>query len=338
MPFIPKSIRGDASNNFSGGLSPLGLAGGIAAGSLLYPILTSKLGMTSQNAFVNTVSLSYMLARYYFGNLNEIKPAAVIAGIPLGTLRELSHGISDREVRYRANGGVFLAHQSGGNESLRIIGYAWGPNRFIFLNMLEFLFIYGSSSIQDMLAESGTAGFWKQQPLVHTYGQPMSSEFLGTDPWEEAKLENISEGYREQHMTFPVVTKNRIYLSMYIETYSWRQRIDEEGRKRIEYTIFFRRYEPMEEFEYGEVKIPPREEGEAPTYIQVYRDRTKKENPIIYSPWKAGIEILTSLFINFGATLGIPETLVFAQQFQRNYFGIESSKGRIPGIIEQRYF
>ncbi len=60
---------------------------------------------------------------------------------------------------------------------------------------------------------------------------------------------------------------------------------------------------------------------------------------MIYSAWKSGIEILTTLYINFGVTFGIPNTVDFAHQFQMNYFGVDSqSKGRIPGIIEQRFF
>lgn len=337
MPFIPRSTKLE-SDLFSGGISPIGLTGGIAAGAIIYPILTSKLGMTKENAYVNAISLSYMLARYYLGNLNDIKPAAVIAGIPLGSVTELSHGISDREVRYRANGGVFLAHQHGGNESLRIIGRAWGPNRFIFLNMLDFLFLYGSERVEDVLAQTTQSEFWDQQPIVYEYGQPMSGSNLGFDPWQEVKLENISEGYKEQHMTFPVITKDRVYLSMFIETYSWRQRLDEEGRKMVEYTIFFRKYEPVEEYDFGQVQKPPINDGDAPEYINVYRERTKKENPRVYAEYKSSIEILTSLLVNFGLLLNVSSILDFGQQFMMNYFGSKRVEGRIPSIIEQSFF
>ena len=296
----------------------------------------AKLNLTRRDALSITF-LTYMLARYYFKDLNAIKPAAVIAGIPLGTVTELSHGISDREVRYRANGGVFLAHQSGGNESLRIIGQAWGPNRFLFLNMLDFLFVYGSSKVIDVFAGFDSA-FPGQGNLLHVQGDPTTQIPKGIDPWQEVKLENVSEGYKEQHLTFPIITRNRIYLSMYIETYTWRQRIDVEGRKMVEYTIFFRKYEPLEEFEFGIVEVPAKDPAEAPKRIRVYKERYKKENPSIYVNWRSGVEILMTLFINFGDVFNINNISNFGTQFQMNYFGIDSQEGRIPGIIEQRFF
>jgi len=305
---------------------------------MIISTIISKLGV-SGDQFRNVVTLTYMLARHYFGNLNTIKPSAVIGGIPLGTVVELSHGISDREIRYRSNGGIFLAHQDGGNESLRIIGQAWGPNRFLFLNMLEFLFIYGSSTTVDVISAATVAGFPGQQTVYYTEGNRISQLDLGTDPWQQVREENMNEGYKEQHMTFPVITKDRVYLSMFIETYSWRQRLDVEGRKMIEYTIFFRKYEPEEEYEYAEIKLPANNEEEAPKPINVYRERAKKENPMIYLGWKSSIEMLTTLAINFGDLFNLNNITKFGQQFQMNYFGIDDqTKGRIPGIIERRGF
>jgi len=77
------------------------------------------------NVITNLTIISTVLARYYLTNKKRIKPAAVMAGIPLGTVNELSMALSDRIVKYRATGGIFLAHQDGGNESLRIICKAW---------------------------------------------------------------------------------------------------------------------------------------------------------------------------------------------------------------------
>lgn len=299
--------------------------------------ITSILGKTRQG-ISTAVSMTYMITRYYLGIFGDIPPSAVIAGIPLATTIELSHGISDREVRYRSSGGVFLAHQSGGNESLRIIGQAWGPNRFIFLTMLEFLFIYGSSKVVDVLGGLPEA-FPGQGNVVHKDGSELkTTDPVGIDPWEEVKLANISEGYKEQHLTFPVITKDRIYLSMYIETYTWRQRVDVEGRKMVEYTIFFRKYEPDDEYEYGVIETPPKKEEEAPGTMKVYRNRDKNENSLFFVNMKSGLEIALTLAINFGTVYNISDVTRFGQQFQMNYFGIDSQKGRIPGIIETRGF
>ena len=102
------------------------------------------------NVITNLTIVSTIIARYYLTNKKRIKPAAVLAGIPLGTVQELSMALSDRIVKYRATGGIFLAHQDGGNESLRIICKAWGLSRYIFLIMLDFLFLYGSDKILDL--------------------------------------------------------------------------------------------------------------------------------------------------------------------------------------------
>ena len=102
------------------------------------------------NVVVNLTMIASTLNRYYLSNKKRIKPAAVLGGIPLGTVEELSMALSDRILKYRATGGVFLAHQDGGNESLRIVCKAWGLGRYLFLTMLDFLFMYGSAKILDL--------------------------------------------------------------------------------------------------------------------------------------------------------------------------------------------
>ena len=124
------------------------------------------------NVITNLTIVSTILARYYLGNKKRIKPAAVMAGIPLGTVNELSMALSDMILKYRATGGIFLAHQDGGNESLRIICKAWGLGRYIFLIMLDFLFLYGSAKILDLFqglfpfGESGLPAGAEMAPLI----------------------------------------------------------------------------------------------------------------------------------------------------------------------------
>jgi len=337
--FIPKGIGEVAT----GALGAMGVALSIGIGATIFPIMTQALAFSPNQAFVNAVSLSYMLARYYLGNVQPIQPAAVIAGIPLGSVEELSHGISDRQVKYRANGGIFLAHQHGGNESLRIVGKAWGPNRFLFLNMLDFLFLWGSSNIIDVFAQTLTSGFWGQQNVPTLADTPplVNPKLLETkvDPWKEIELTSFDEGYRDNRMTFPVITRNRIYVSMYIETYTWRQDLDRDKRKVVTYTIFFRKYEPEQEYEFGNIIIPAKEEGEEEYYMKAYRKPEKADKPLATSYLKAGLEIFPTLFINAGQVFNPNNWVKFAGQMLRNYFGVDSfEKGRIPGIIEQRGF
>ena len=300
-----------------------------------WPIMSGKLGYDYKNSLINTVALTYSLTKHYWLNYGNIKPSCVVAGVPFPTVEELSHGISDREVRYRANGGVFLAHQSGGNESLRVVGRAWGENRFWFLNMLDLLFLWGSTKTIDVFANAfdGVA----RRLVVDQSGNYMKRAFeVSKDPWVEFNDSNLNEGYKEQHLTFPVITKNRVYLAMYIETYSWRQRLDKDGRKMIEYTIFFRKYEPAPEYEFAKLKVPKQRPPGTFKHLKVYREKTVNK-PLTYAAWKAITEISATMSI-YMDLFGIGVIFDFGQQLILNYFGINAKEGRIPGIIEQRGF
>lgn len=317
-----------------------GIVGGGFSAISTWPIMTAKVGYTPRNAFVNVTALTWSLWKHYFLNLviGEIVPAAVIAGIPIPSVDELSHGISDREVRYRANGGIFLAHQHGGNESLRIVGRAWGTSRFLFLNMLDLLFLWGSDKTIDVFKEATSSiselNIASTPPSATTGSAAKRLEDIDRDPWKKFNKSNLNEGYHEQHMTFPVITKDRVYISMYIETFSWRQRLDKEGRKMVEYTIFFRKYEPQQEYKRGFIKIPKRKSGTK--RVEVYKQKTIS-SPMIYSGWKATVEIIATIAIH-PEMFNVGNITNFGQQFVMNYFGSGELDDRIPGIIEQRFF
>ena len=304
------------------------------------PILTGKLGYDPRNSLINFLSLNYSLWKHYIGNLSDIKPSAVVAGIPLPSVDELSHGISDREVRYRANGGVFLSHQTGGNESLRIVGKAWGDNRFLFLSMLDLLFLWGTTTQIDMYANKiGSIKILElaKTPRIAKVGKAaLRLKEIDKDPWREFDADSPNSGYQEQHMTFPVISKNRVYLSMFIETYSWRQRIDKENRKMVEYTIFFRKYEPQPQWDFRIVYAPPKDPGEKPKKLVVYKEKTPDIN-LISAAWKASIEILATISIH-EEVYKDDNFIKFGQQFILNYFGNNNQDDKIPGIIQQRGF
>jgi len=343
----------------------IGAAGSVIAGffsgAVLFPAVTQILGQSAMQGMTTAVTLSYMLARYYFGNLGDIQPAAVIGGIPLGTVSELSHGISDREVKYRANGGVFLAHQDGGNESLRIVGKAWGPNRFLFLNMLDFLFLYGSSTMIDVFRE---AADYIESLSIPRYPSlsALTTASTTVDPWQEFELNANDEGFREHHATFPIITRNRIYMSMYIETYSWRQEIEEDGRQAVTYTIFFRKYEPEPPYEFAKVRLPSKKEGEEGEEIVVYKVPESSQSQEIHPRtknfyYKAVAEIMPSMLLQvLSPGFQADEVAGFGNQMWKNFFGTEQVKEkrirdpttgeivtttvrtRIPGLIERRFF
>jgi len=316
------------------------VAGGFSSAAT-WPIMSGKLGFSARNTFVNVTTLTYSIWKHYILqdlSPSKIKPSAVIAGIPLPSVDELSHAISDRETRYRAHGGVFLAHQSGGNESLRIVGKAWGTSRFLFLNMLDLLFLWGSSSTIDVFTQATNRGFNNFPSIAVDIQEPyMNRVFqVSKDPWEKFNQDNLNGGFQEQHMTFPVLTKNRVYISMFIETYSWRQRIDKENRKMIEYVLFFRKYEPPPEYEFARMRVPTID-PDVYREVKVYKQKSIN-TPIIYAMWKGLTEIMATLSINREA-FDVGNAYDWGQQFIMNYFGVNVKDGRIPGIIEQRgYF
>jgi len=194
------------------------------------------------NVVTNLTVIGASLNRYYLSNKKRIKPAAVLAGIPLGTVEELSMALSDRILKYRAQGGIFLAHQDGGNESLRIVCKAWGISRYIFLIMLDFLFMYGSAKIVDLfsgISEFGSSAFGIGKITKDIFGKSVQKK----NPWKRFNDMNREEGREEYHSTFPIVTKNRIFSSMYLETYDIIESVN-AGMNMLTVTLFLRKYRP----------------------------------------------------------------------------------------------
>lgn len=227
------------------------------------------------NVVVNLTMIAHTLNRYYLSNKKRIKPAAVLGGIPLGTVEELSMALSDRILKYRATGGVFLAHQDGGNESLRIVCKAWGLGRYLFLTMLDFLFMYGSAKMLDLF--KGISQFDVKVPGMKSvitkdvFGKSVKKK----NPWKRFDLYNKEEGREEYHSTFPIVTKNRIYSSMYLETYDIVESVN-NGMNVLTVTLFLRKYRPPYPLEMTTVR--PDKKGQSRT--SWYRSKKVKDETI----------------------------------------------------------
>ena len=80
--------------------------------------------LQKKNFFVNITMTMFSLFRYYFFNPSNVQPSVVLGGMPLPAVEEISHAMSDRILNYRATGGIFLAKQEGGEQSIRIQGKA----------------------------------------------------------------------------------------------------------------------------------------------------------------------------------------------------------------------
>ncbi|MEE9438997.1 MAG: hypothetical protein V3V14_08365 [Saprospiraceae bacterium] len=241
------------------GATLAGLTSGLAiatSGSLSSP--TSLLGkikdftkLQKKNFFVNITMVMFNLFRYYFFNPLGVQPAAVIGGMPLPSIQEISHAISERFLNYRATGGIFLAHQEGGEQSLRIQGKSFGLNRYMFLAMLDLLFLYGSSRVVDQFSDviQGVANLNSEN--LHYPGLAELPP-AAVDPWKKVEIYNLDEGKDEAHLTFPIITKTKVYTNMYIETYEFTESV-ENGMNCLTYSIFFRKYLPKYPYKFQEV-------------------------------------------------------------------------------------
>lgn len=148
----------------------------------------------------------------------SLKPEVFVGGIPLYSVQRIERAMSDRILKYRAIGDVFLAHQRGSLDTLRIDGRFTGPTRNLFLTtLLAFQFIGKSklSPLSNLTRLGGTAS----QPADAITGKTYQT-----------------------HKTFPVVTQTDILLKMFLQTVNWHQDVDEGGNKVIHYHLLFRKH------------------------------------------------------------------------------------------------
>lgn len=259
---------------------------------------TDKLKQIRTTGIASNISIiATTLSRYYLLNKKRIKPAAVLAGIPLGTVEELSMALSDRVLKYRATGGIFLAHQDGGNESLRIICKAWGIDKYWFLTLLDFIFLYGQSKSLDMFAKLKENPFPKDEKILTK--QDLKETAQVVNPWTAFREENTDEGREEYHMTFPIVTKNRIFSSMYLETYDIVESVN-KGMNILTITLFLRKYRPPYPLQLATVKtLNPKTKKTDTTFW--YRSE-EVEGESIYTKFKNGLRWNDSM-LDFGLSL-----------------------------------
>lgn len=254
------------------GLGLIGVATGIVSAAILKKKASLKGGDQAQlnlhvsNMFNNVSLITWNLMKYYFGPdaiTTPTQPSVILAGIPLGTIEEISHAMSQQDLKFRSTGGVFLAHQEGGDQSLRIFGKAYGKNRFIFLNMLDFLFLYGSARAVDLFSD------FLKNPNAKTDYVSLDVSDLPQDvsPWQVFNEYAMNEGKAEAHLTFPVITRQRIYTNMFIETYEYKETV-EDGIDCVVYNIFLRKYVPELPKQFGLVFKPNGSKFDAKFYYK----------------------------------------------------------------------
>lgn len=162
-----------------------------------------------------------------FLNSETIKaPEAIFGPALLYSTQMIERAKSDRKLKNRALGDVFLAHQKGNSDIVRIDGTLTGPQRFIMLALLLKLQKDGEGFVTDLSKYSG---------IVFDPTAPPASA-------EVQKSEKQQLNY-EEHRTLPLVTRTHIMLNMYLQTIEWHRSV-EDGQDTIKYHLLFRKHIP----------------------------------------------------------------------------------------------
>jgi len=218
-------------------------------------------------------------------------PAMIVGFLPLTSLYYVERARSDRVLKIRAVGGVFLAHQEGGNDTLVVKGIFTGITRQIWLLFLQYLQKYGeNASINARLSQ--------MRGLLPSFG-----DIVGGGERSIKDIKNFVEGGEdtgiidqeiysfEYHKTFTIVTGTDILMDMYLQTLQFENKV-ENGRHVIKYTCIFQKYIKPSYFfmtKKGEEKTDPLTYKQKTGETGYYK---AKEELIdgVWKIWKAAIE------------------------------------------------
>jgi len=183
---------------------------------------------TIQRAAIIAEMFGFMMSR----NINEsldgiyatLIPEAIVGAVPLYCIQSIERGMSDREVKYRATGDVFLAHQRGTTDSLRIDGTLIGPYRYIYLMFLLRLQNLGEAELKELTDKD--------------------FNMVSPDNVRKSDIVRFEEGkpvMYESHRTFPIITQTMVILDMFLQTIEWHSSV-EDGIEVVKYTLLFRKH------------------------------------------------------------------------------------------------
>lgn len=158
-----------------------------------------------------------------------LKPEVILGTVPLFSVQMIERAKSDRKLKNRALGDVFLAHQKGNKDVLRVDATLTGPYRFIYLTFLAQLQVEGMS---------------KKQNIGLTSDATISIAGVGDYAGELADKKVLNY---DVHKTFPIITRTAILFNMYLQTIEWHQSV-EDGKGVIKVHLLFRKYFPTSAF------------------------------------------------------------------------------------------
>ncbi len=220
--------------------------------------------------------------RNLFGMANDILgdaglpyfPDVIIGTIPFYSAQKLERGMSDRALKYRAIGDIFLAHQRGSTDTLRIDLTLFGPYRSWYLLYLLSLEQSGESRLKELeLLETGIKA--PVNPL----------------PGEEVRIPKKGKVQYETHTTFPIITNTAYTLDMFLQTIEWHQEKDKGGHDVIYVHLLFRKHVDPK----GYVVFDKNDKTGYTHYGQTLSERRRREY-MLDTMWKCakiGSEVLT---------------------------------------------
>lgn len=155
---------------------------------------------------------------------------------------EVAH--SGRILKFRASGSVFLAHQEGGKDAIRIEGIIHREEIAYVLISLWFHFLWGNGElIEDF--ETVTKNYNRSESGLLELRQKMSNAM--------SYRSDVQKPSYIYHKTFPFVSEHVIIPNTYIETFSFEDRVV-DGMNVIKYTILLRTYDKPENITIYEYK------------------------------------------------------------------------------------
>jgi len=219
------------------------VAADIASASLIETV-TSAVGVVPEITIENTIAdippkerdykgakalaialgsyISLLMLNTRFG----AKPEIICGPVPLYSVQMTERAKSDRKLKNRAIGAVFLAHQKGNRDIFRVDGVLRGPLRYVYLWMLVELQKEGKGK---------TINLSQSNMPVFAEGVPAAIEEMTTAAKGQLNY--------EIHQTFPIITQFQILTDMYLQTVEWHRGI-EDGQEMIRYHLLFRKYFP----------------------------------------------------------------------------------------------
>jgi len=201
--------------------------------------------------------VSLLLLNARFG----VKPEAICGPLPLYSVQMTERARSDRQLKNRAIGDVFLAHQKGNRDIFRIDGTLVGPLRYTYLWILVQLQKEGQGRAINLGKKIAGAISMPYMPIF-SEGAPAAIE----------EMETAAKGQLnyEIHNTFPIITQFQILTDMYLQTMEWHRAI-ENGQEVIKYHLLFRKYFPTNVWRaFNPIGDPEEENPIAASKFKVY--------------------------------------------------------------------